>query len=247
MSRDGSSRCSLTDSGRLRRRDHSPRDVPHMHQLSTRTLSIVGFGRIGKAVARRAEAFGMEILACDPAITEEDARQLGATKADLDASLREADYLCFLCPLTPDTRHMIGMAELRKMKRSSVLVNTGRGDVVREQDLVEALREGIVRYAALDVYGEIDVLAPEGFPTDHELFSLDNVFMTPHAAAYSKEAMAELVETAAIAVVDVLSGRWPLHPVNSQVKPRVALAPREARQSSWTLETNGNNRTETTT
>jgi len=203
------------------RRGQQPRAVPHIHRLATQTLGLVGFGRIGRAVARRARGFGMRVLATDPVLTPEVAAEYGVEAGDLDRVLAEADYLALLCPLTERNRGMLGLAELRRMKPSAVLVNTARGELVNEADLVQALREGVIRYAALDVYGGINVFAPDGFPTDHPLFALDNVLMTPHAAAYSDESMVAARVGGAQAVVDVLGGRWPEHVVNPEVEPRM--------------------------
>ena len=201
------------------RRGEQPHDLDGMHRLSTQTLGLIGFGRIGRAVARRAKAFGMRILAADPALTAEDAAREGIIDADRDAVLAEADYLALLCPLTPATRGMIGLRELRRMKPTAVLVNTGRGELVVEDDLVTALREGIIRFAALDVYAGVNVFAEGGFPTDHPLFSLDNVLLTPHIAAYSQESAEASHRGGAQAVVKVLTGHWPTHPVNPEVTP----------------------------
>ena len=104
------------------------------------------------------------------------------------------------------------------MKRTAVLINTGRGELVKENDLAVALREGIIQFAALDVFGHINVFAPNGFATDHALFKLDNVLLSPHFGASSVEGALECRCRAAQAVVDVLSGRWPEHPVNPNVK-----------------------------
>jgi D-3-phosphoglycerate dehydrogenase len=203
------------------RQGTQPHDVSHLHRLSVQTLGIVGFGRIGQAVAARAIAFGMRILAADPQLTEQDADRAGVNAVDLDTLLAESDYVCLLCPLTASTRGMLSLREFRKMKPSAVLVNTGRGELVNEADLVTALRQRIIRYAALDVFAGIDVFALGGFPTDHPLFSLDNVLLTPHVAAYSQES--DACVPGARAVVDVLSGRWPKHPVNPDVVPRFPL------------------------
>lgn len=204
-----------------------PRHVPHMHRLATRTLSLIGFGRIGRAVAKRAQAFGMRVLACDPALSPEAAAQAGVSSADLETALAEADYLSLLCPLTPVTRRMLTLERFRQMKPTAVLINTGRGELVDEDALVMALRDGIIRYAAIDVYGIVDVFAPDGFPTDHPLFSLPNALLTPHVSAYSEEALAEQRRGGAEAVVQVLTGHWPAHPVNPEVRPWFALIQEE--------------------
>jgi len=207
-----------------------PHDLSGMHRLSAQTLGLIGFGRIGRAVARRARAFGLRVLAYDPALTAENALREGVIAADRDTVLAEADYLAPLCPLTPATRGMLGLREFRQMKPSAVLVNTGRGELIVEDDLVTSLREGIIRFAALDVYAGINVFAEGGFPTDHPLFGLKNVLLTPHVAAYSQESFAESHRDGARAVVEVLSGQPPSHPVNPEVAPCGLSGPRPKRQ-----------------
>ena len=205
------------------RRGRQARDAREMHRLATRTLGLVGFGRIGHAVARRALAFGMTVLASDPALTPEQAAAAGIAAADLETVLSTANYLCLLCPLLPSTRGLLDLRAFRLMKPTAILINTGRGELVVEEDLSTALREGLIRYAALDVYAGINVFAPEGFPTTDPFFSLDNVLLTPHVAALSQESLLEQKIGGARAVVDVLSGRWPAHPVNPEVLPRFPL------------------------
>ncbi len=194
-------------------------NIPNMHRLSTQTVGIIGFGLIGRAVAKRCKAFGLRVLANDPGLTPEIAAREDVIMADLDTVLSESDYLCPLCPLLPQTRHMLAMPQFKKMKRTAVLVNTGRGELTDEDHLAKALMEGVIRFAAIDVFGIVNVFAPEGFPTSHELFKLDNVLMTPHMAAASEEALSSCKIRSAQAVADVLDGQWPRHPVNPQVKP----------------------------
>ena len=201
------------------RRGQQPRELEHMHRLFSRTLGLVGFGRIGLAVARRAASFGMKILAVDPRLSARDAAGHGVEKVDLETALMRSDYQCLLCPLTPRTRHMLTIRELRAMKPGAVLVNTARGGLVNEDDLALALREGIVRHAALDVFSGIDVFDPDGFPVDHPFFGLDNVTLTPHVAACSEEAVAEAGVRGAQAVADVMAGLLPAHLVNPGVVP----------------------------
>lgn len=193
--------------------------LSHIHRLNAQTVGILGFGLIGRAVAKRCRAFGMRVLAHDPCLTPELAAQEGVIIAPLDTLLAESDYLCPLCPLMPQTRGMLAMPQFKKMKPTAVLVNTGRGELTNEGDLAMALKEGIIRYASLDVFGIVNVFNESGFPTDHPLFKLDNVSMTPHTAAGSEEGMAECRRRGAQAVVDVLRGNWPEHAVNPTVKP----------------------------
>ena len=194
-----------------------------LHRLAAQTVGLVGFGRIGQAVARRCRGFGLRILATDPRLTPELAREHGVVAADLQTVLRVSDYLCLLCPLLPSTRGLIGRDQLRQMKRSAVLVNTARGELVDEEALAAALREGVIGFAALDVFGSINVFHPDGFRSDHPLFSLPNVLLTPHVAANSVQAGVCCVQQGVEAVVDVLAGCWPRHPVNPQVVPRFPL------------------------
>lgn len=200
-----------------------PKTVDHIHRLAVQKLGIIGFGRIGRAVAKRAQAFGLDVMIVDPAVTMQQAEHAKVTLVDFDTILAISDYLCLLCPLTPATRQMVTLKDLKKMKPSAVLVNTGRGELVNEQDLVFALRNGIIRYASLDVFGEINVFAEQGFATEHPLFSLDNVLLTPHVSAHSEESGINARVGGARAVVEVLSGRYPAHVVNPEVVPRIPL------------------------
>jgi D-3-phosphoglycerate dehydrogenase len=202
-----------------RMRAGKPVSIAGFHRLAAQTVGIIGFGLIGRAVAKRCRAFGLRVLANDPCLTAAQAAAQGVTMADLDTLLAQSDYVCPLCPLLPSTRGMLAMEQFRKMKPTAVLVNTGRGELTNEDDLAAALRNGIIRYAALDVFGCVNVFTEGGFPTTHALFNLDNVLLTPHLAAVSEEALQDCQRHSAQAVVDVLSGRWPEHPVNPEVTP----------------------------
>lgn len=196
-----------------------PQSVLGFNRLAGQTVGIIGFGLIGRAVAKRCKAFGLRVLAYDPCLSTELAASEGIEIAEFDRVLAEADYLCPLCPLLPSTRGMLAMPQFKKMKRTAMLVNTGRGELTNEDDLAIALREGITRYAALDVFGIVNVFSAEGFPTDHALFQLNNVLLTPHMSATSEESILDCQSRAAQAVVDVLTGKWPEHPVNAEVIP----------------------------
>ncbi len=201
------------------RQGRKPLELPQIHRLAAQTVGIIGFGLIGRAVAKRCKAFGLRVLACDPCLTPALAEREGVMMADLEQILAESDYLCPLCPLLPETRGMLAMPQFRKMKRTAVLVNTGRGELTQEDDLATALKEGVIRYAALDVFGVVNVFGADGFPTTHELFKLDNVLLTPHVGAASVEAADDCRRRGARAVADVLAGRWPEHAVNPEVSP----------------------------
>lgn len=203
----------------MTRRGQRPAGTDEIHRLSVQTAGLVGFGRIGRAVARRCLGFGLKVLTYDPSLTPETAAKEGVSMASLDQLLENSDYVCLLCPLMPSTLKMIAMRQLKMMKKSAVLVNTGRGELVNEDDLTIALRTGIIRFAALDVFAGINVFAQNGFPTDHPFFGLDNALLTPHVSASSEESAMDSRCRGTQAVVDVLSGKQPLHLVNPEVRP----------------------------
>lgn len=180
--------------------------------VSGATLGIVGFGRIGQAVARRARGFDMRILAYDPSESTEVAQNLGAELVDsLDTLLREADIVTLHTPLTKETYHLIGERELRLMKPTAVLVNTARGPVVDPQALYRALRDGEIGFAALDV------TEPEPIPADSPLLSLENIIITPHIASASVQARTAMAEMAARNLIAGLRGERLPHCVNPEV------------------------------
>ena len=178
--------------------------------LQGRTLGIVGLGSIGKWVAQRARAFGMEIAyhQRNPAPAEVEAA-LGARRLPLDRLLAEADVVSLHCPLTPETHHLIGAAELEAMKPSAVLVNAARGPIVDEAALATALAEGKIAAAGLDVYEHEPKVEPR-------LLELDNVVLTPHLGSATVETRTAMAELAARNAISVLSGQGPLTPVTSQ-------------------------------
>ncbi len=142
--------------------------------LTGATLGIIGLGRIGKAVARRAAGFEMRILAHSPSCSPQEAAKVGATLVDMEMLLRESDYVSLHVPLNAQTRGLINRETLTLMKPTAVLVNTTRGPVVDQQALYEALTQGIIGGAALDVTD------PEPLPVDHPLLKLPNVIIVPH-------------------------------------------------------------------
>jgi len=178
--------------------------------LQGRRLGIVGLGGIGKWVAQRARAFGMEIAyhQRNPAPAEVEAA-LGAERMPLERLLAEADVLSLHCPLTPETHHLIGAAELEAMKPSAVLINAARGPIVDEAALAEALAAGKIAAAGLDVYEHEPQVEPR-------LLELDNVVLTPHLGSATVETRTAMAELAARNAISVLSGQEPLTPVASQ-------------------------------
>ncbi len=175
------------------------------------TLGLVGVGRIGGAVARRARGFGMRILYTDAVPLPEDVeRELGAARVDLATLLREADFVSLHVPLTPETRHLIGAPELAQMKPTAVLVNTSRGPVVDEAALAGALRDGAIFAAGLDVFER----EPEVHPG---LLELDNVVLAPHIASGSVRTRSEMSAMAVRNLVAGLRGERPPNLLNPEV------------------------------
>ena len=186
------------------RRGEWPRDkASPMRALFTQTLGLVGFGQIGREVARRAAACGMAILACDPYLNSAEATGLNVRLVSLQELLREADFISVHAPLTAETRHLLGKNEFRQMKRTAYLINTSRGPLVDEAALLEALDAGWIAGAALDVF-EMEPLAPSS-----PLLQRDNVLLTPHTGGLSDEGQELLRRTLAKAMADVLLGNWP--------------------------------------
>ncbi len=167
-------------------------------ELHGKTLALVGAGRIGGEVARRARAFGMRVIAHDPYLQEDRARQLGVTPASLDQALSEGDVISLHVPLTDATRNLIGAAQLARMKPTAVIVNAARGGVLDETALADALREERIAGAALDVF------TTEPLPADHPLRSLENVVLTPHIGAATVEAQHNVAHEVAASIRSAL-------------------------------------------
>jgi glyoxylate reductase len=170
-------------------------------------LGIIGFGRIGQALARRAKGFGMDILYHNRSRREEAEQELRARYLELDDLLKTADFISIHTPLTPETTHLIGAQELRKMKPQAVLVNTSRGPVVDEAALADALADRRIFAAGLDVYEEEPTVHPK-------LLELETVVLAPHIGSASVETRDKMAALAAENIVAVLSGEEPKTPVN---------------------------------
>ncbi|GIL29435.1 C-terminal binding protein [Actinocatenispora comari] len=185
-----------------------------IHRMQGRLIGLLSFGAIAQAIAVRARAFGMGVIAHDPYLAPAEITAHGATPVSFDELLDQSDYLVVQAPLTDQTRHLIGEPELRRMKSTLILVNTGRGPIVRDHALYRALSEGWIAGAGLDDIEEEPGKQRDWSPSN-PLFGLDNVIVTPHAAYYSEEAMRTVREFAAHEVVRVLTGQAPLSPVNA--------------------------------
>lgn len=179
-------------------------------ELRGRVMGLVGLGAIGSAVARLAKAFGMKVLAYDPYVPEERARELGVELVSLDDLLKSSDFLSIHAPLTPETKGLIGREELSKMKDGSFLINTSRGGIVDEEALLEALRSGKLAGAALDVY------LNEPPPPDHPLLKLDNVICTPHVGGSTVDAQLRIALAMADDLLRIARGEEPVNKVRPQ-------------------------------
>jgi len=175
------------------------------------TLGIVGFGRIGQAVARRARGFDMRILYTDNSRKPELEQDLSATYGSLDDILTQADFISLHTPLTPETHHLISHAQFARMKPGAVLINTARGGIVDPQALYDALRERRIAAAA------IDVTEPEPIPANSPLLGLDNLIVTPHIASASIQSRDKMAEMAALNLLAGLRGERLPNCVNPEV------------------------------
>ncbi|MCR4402756.1 MAG: phosphoglycerate dehydrogenase [Firmicutes bacterium] len=169
------------------------------HELEGKTLGIVGLGAIGKKVALRALGFGMTVMAYDPVQDAEFAEKHSITYHDLNSVLEKADFVSMHLPLGPSTYHLIDAEKLRRMKPSAYLINTARGPIVNERDLVRALRDRTISGAALDVF--------DTEPPSRDLLELDNVIMTPHIGGSTYECARRLGEITVRNVRNYLHGR----------------------------------------
>jgi phosphoglycerate dehydrogenase-like enzyme len=171
--------------------------------LRERTLGLVGLGRIGKAVAVRAAAFRMRLLAHEPAPDMHFVNNHQITLAPLPQLLAESDFVSLHVPLSKDTRHLIDGHALALMKPTALLINTARGDLVCEADLVRALHDHRLAAAGLDVF------ADEPLPPDHPLLRLDNVVCTAHTAGTDLQSRDDMALSAAHSIVALSRGQWP--------------------------------------
>ena len=185
-----------------------PAVVP-IHRLRGSVLGLVGFGRISQLVATKAKAFGLRVISYDPFVSEETMTRAGVEKVDFSELVRVSDHISIHTPLVPETNHLFNADVFRRMKPTAHLINTARGSIVDEEALAQALDQGHLSGAALDV------LSPEP-PSTSPLFGRDNVILTPHMSFYSAESLIELQSKAAEEVVSVLGGGLPRNPVNPE-------------------------------
>ncbi|MEM1515653.1 MAG: glyoxylate reductase [Candidatus Bathyarchaeia archaeon] len=175
------------------------------------TLGIIGAGRIGSAVARRAKGFNMRILYYDIIRMPELEKEVGAEYVDLDTLLRESDFITIHVPLTKETYHIINAEKLRLVKKTAYIINTSRGAVIDEKALSEALREGKIAGAALDVFEQ------EPISVDNPLLKSENVVLTPHIGSASHETRSKMADMVAENLIAFFEGKVPPNLVNPEV------------------------------
>lgn len=208
-------------------------------ELNGKTLGVVGLGRIGREVAKKAIGLGMNILAYDPYIIKQQVENIDIKVVDLDTVLKEADFITFHVPLTKSTYHMVGEKQFSMMKDSVMLINCARGGIIDEEALYEALKSGKVAGCALDVFEKEP-------PLESPLLDLPNLIATPHLGASTQEAQVSVAVDVAKDVIRALKGEMVKNPVNmvhirpeeySEIRPFVDLA--EKMGSFYTQLRNG--------
>lgn len=177
-------------------------------ELRNKTLGVIGMGRIGSQVVNRCKAFEMDAVAYDPYLPEEVAAQMGVELTDLETVLKKADFITIHVPLTPETKHLISTKEFEIMKDTAFIANCARGGIIDEDALYEALSNDKIGGAALDVYEE------EPPAKDCKLFELDNIVLTPHIAASTKEAQRDAAIIVADEIIDLINGGTPQNVLN---------------------------------
>lgn len=195
-------------------------------ELHRKTLGIIGLGRIGSRLSRQASGFDMEVLVYDPYASDDAIQAAGASRTNLDGLLSRADFISLHVPLTDETRHIIGKAELERMKPTAIIANTARGELIDEQALYDALVNGGIAGAGLDVFEE------EPPSENHFLLGLDNVICSPHVAGQTAEALVRTSLASAENVLRVLRGEVPDILVNQEVlddSSRISWQPKNDR------------------
>lgn len=171
------------------------------------TLGIVGLGRIGEALVKRAKGFDMNVLYHNRTRKQEKEQELGIHYVSLEDLLKQSDFICLLLPYSPEVHHLIGKKELSLMKENAILINTARGGIVDEHALYHALKDGVIWAAGLDVFQQ------EPVPVDHPLLTLPNVVTLPHIGSASVKTRMQMAHLAADNMKNVLSGNKPITPV----------------------------------
>lgn len=182
-----------------------------LHRFSTQTVGLISYGSIARNLSKKLQAIGFKVIAYDPYL-QKAGQKTDAELVSLEALMGRSDVVSIHAPLLKETHHMINKEVLELAKPNAVIINAGRGPVINEADLIDALKERKISGAGLDVLEE------EPMDMNNPLLSMDNVILTPHAAFYSEESMQELKRKTALNIMDVLKGEKPRYLVNSLVK-----------------------------
>jgi D-3-phosphoglycerate dehydrogenase len=188
-----------------------------IYRIHGKTLGLIGCGKIGLEVAKKISNFGVKVISFDPYLQKAPE---GIELTDLDTLLRESDFISIHCPLSDSTRHLMGERAFKKMEKKPILINTSRGPIIDEKALIEALEDGRLSGAGLDV------LEKEPPDSKNPLLKMENVILSPHVGFYSVESISELKRRTAENVSAVLLGKWPKSVVNREVmgKARAAIS-----------------------
>lgn len=209
----GVSRRMLEGDRRLRREIGYPREAVMGHEMAGKTVGLVGIGNIGRRVAALAQAFGLQVLACDPLLPPDEIERRGARAVPFDQLLAQSDFVSLHCPRDATTLKMMNAQAFAAMKRGAIFISTARGGIHDEAALTQALQSGHLAGAGLDVWDQ------EPPPLDHPLLAMDNVFATFHVAGVTHEARRNVASIAAEQIVGVLSGQRPPRLINPDVWP----------------------------
>lgn len=186
-------------------------DINSFHCLKGQTLGLYGLGRIAQLVAQKARAFGMNCIAFDPFMSEDEMSKNNVEKVEMDALLNRSDFISLHAPLTEETENAFDLDKFKNMKNTAWIINTSRGQIIQESDLATALDQGLIAGAALDV------LAPEPPAKDSPFLNRDNVIITPHIGWMSLEARDDMLRKGVEEVVRVLKGEKPKNSLNPEV------------------------------
>ena len=186
-------------------------------RLSEKTLGIIGFGRIGRSVARKAKAFGMNVAVYSPSLQDAQAKESGVNKVSLETLLKTSHFVSLHTPLNEKTQGMIGEKEISLMRSDAILINCARGGLIHEESLFKALAKNYIAGAALDVMEDLQPAI------DNKIIQLENTLITPHTAFFSQESVLELQEKAATSVVQVLQSKMPENVYNKSVLPHARM------------------------
>ena len=188
--------------------------------LRGQTLGLIGFGNIGRLVARKLSGFEMPTLVCDPYVSQETFASYGVVSVELDDLLTRADFVSLHCPLSLETHNLIGERELKLMKPTAILVNTSRGQVLDESALFRALSEGWILGAGIDVFCTEETTIGVGNSIGNPFLDLENVVVTPHIGGFSDEDLETFWRESLQVVLDLANGIWPRSIVNPGLRPR---------------------------